>query len=203
MNNVDHFQNEQLLLHAILMCPEDHSWTVQGLGMLRLYLSDAVRIHIWHSSLVVPEVTSVHEHPWDFESLVLCGELRNHKYIPAKEGEGTPYYRDMLLCGTGNLADDPQPVWLQPWYSDNRPAVHKPMSEYSQRYDEIHETFFEDGTVTLVRRRFVNEDRDHAYVYWERGAQFVSAEPRAARIDEIAIATGASARLLGREAGLK
>lgn len=202
MNNLDHFHIQQLLLHEILRYPYGRDWSVQGLGMMRLYLSDEVRLHIWHSSLVVPNVTDIHEHPWDFESLVLCGEVRNHRYIGAEEGRGEAYYRDTLLCGTGNLAGDPDPVWIQPWFSDDRPSVYGPNRTYSQRFDEVHRTEFDDGTVTLVWRKFVNEDRDHASVYWKRGEQFVSAEPRPATVGEIILVCGSAIEQLTRQAGV-
>lgn len=185
MNSHDVFVNQRLLVRKILERPIGYDWTVQGLGMMRIYLSDEIRIHVWHSSLIVPGVTDVHDHPWDFESLVLAGELHNHTYFQSEEGKGSPYYQDLLLCGTGQLANDPSPVWLEPWRPDGRPQTYIPGDTYSQRYSEIHRSEFTDGTVTLVRRKFVNEDRDHAYVYWPRGGQFGSAEPRPAKVEEI------------------
>lgn len=187
MNSHDLFVNQRLLIRKILERPLGYDWTVQGLGMMRIYLDDSVRIHVWHSSLVVPNVTDVHEHPWDFESLVLAGEMRNFRYVRANDTypESEAYYRDTLLCGTGNLAGDPAPCWLIPWFPNGSPSQHGPGDTYSQRFDEIHRSQFEDGTVTLVRRNFVNADRDHADVYWKRGAQFVSAEPREATPEEI------------------
>lgn len=187
MNSHEVFMNQRLLVRKILERPIGYDWTVQGLGMMRIYLDDSVRVHVWHSSLVVPNVTDVHEHPWDFESLVLAGEMRNFVYFKSAEGQpkAQPYYRDVLLCGSGSLAGDPDPIWIEPWYPDGRCQSCSPGYAYSQRYSEIHRSEFEDGTVTLVKRKFVNEDRDHAGVYWKRGAQFVSAEPREATREEI------------------
>lgn len=187
MNSHDVFVNQRLLIRKILERPIGYDWTVQGLGMMRIYLSDEIRVHVWHSSLVVPNVTDVHEHPWDFESLVLAGEMRNFVYVRANDTypESEAYYRDTLLCGTGNLTGDSAPCWLIPWFPNGRPSQYGPGDTYSQRFEKIHRSEFTDGTVTLVWRKFVNEDRDHAGVYWKRGAQFVSAEPREATREEI------------------
>lgn len=196
------FENQQLFAKALLEQAEHGHMdcSVQGLGMMRIYLSEGVRLHVWHHDLEVFGVTKIHEHPWDFESLVICGELENYRYLKSDEKvkDTECYVQDMLLCGTGNLAHREHLCWLGSYHPSGKPNTYVPGGTYSQRYDEIHRTDFVDGTVTLIRRNFVNDDRDHAYVYWPDNRRFVSAEPRSATPQEILRVTGAALKLLSK-----
>lgn len=53
----------KLFVKTILSNPENFKWSIQGLGMLRVYLSDEVRLHIWDSRFKVPGVSPLHNHP--------------------------------------------------------------------------------------------------------------------------------------------
>lgn len=64
-------------------------------------------------------------------------------------------------------------------------------NSYSQKHDEIHESQPEDGTVTIVVRSF-KQDTEHARVYWPKGNEWVSAEPRPATEKEVIDITRAS-----------
>jgi hypothetical protein len=57
----------QLVVRSILEDPM-RQWTVQGLGMLRTYLPDNARLHIWNPALKFEEVSEHHTHPWDLVS---------------------------------------------------------------------------------------------------------------------------------------
>lgn len=181
---------------AILEQAPHYKWSVQGLGMMRLYLSTEVRLHIWHSSLMVPDVTLVHDHPWHFESVVVEGKLTNRRYftefrypgdrrVPDGVYIGGPefFIKHRLFCGPGGCLED----------ESERVILHKALKAdeicsagdgYSQSKDQIHYTLAQDGTVTLVYRQF-DGDRDHANVYCKGGRPFVSAEPRPAAPEEV------------------
>lgn len=67
----------------LLKHPEGLPWTIQGFGMLRLYITDDQiwRLHIWDTEeMAVEDVTRTHDHPWDFDSRILSGELRNLRF---------------------------------------------------------------------------------------------------------------------------
>jgi hypothetical protein len=55
-------------------------WRHHGLGMLQAEFSEALRIHVWHPSLVCAEMAwprCVHDHRFDLESAVLVGAVRD------------------------------------------------------------------------------------------------------------------------------
>src|SRR6476469_8116915 len=66
--------------------PLDFPWSIQGLGMLRLYLNDRDRLSIWHNSGRVLDATPIHDHYWGFESHILAGKLINNRYIRSEKG---------------------------------------------------------------------------------------------------------------------
>jgi hypothetical protein len=168
------------LARGILQRAESFDWTLQGLGMLRTYLSKEVRLHVWDDRYAVRGVSTMHTHPWDFESLVVAGVLINKRYRVGDHG--LPYNAQELRCGPGGcLKSSPYLVYL-----NQAPGVeaYTDGELYTQRADEIHVTKPQRGTVTLIHRRF-HEDEDTARVYWPRGSRWVSAEPRPATPEEI------------------
>ena len=176
-------------VQAILAKPHAHEWTVQGFGMLRLYLPgpENLRLHIWDSRLAVPGVSVIHTHPWDFESHVVAGVIHNTRWT---EGEGAPYLKQSLQCGAGGcILGTPETVRLH-----SRPAEswHEGYS-YTQQADELHSSAPEDGTVSLLARSVPpGRSADHAFVYWPAGEEWVSAEPRVATPDEVEMVTSSS-----------
>lgn len=163
-------------------------WSVQGLGMLRLYLDPdkQCRLHVWDPDLVVPDVTRIHTHPWDFESTVIAGEVVNEAFYAVVGWDnpvvaGHRYLEQALKCGEdAHLTSVPQKVRLSP-----RPleVIHAGRT-YSQERSIPHASWPAPGTVTLVSRTFY-PDRDHAFVYYREGETWVDAAPRRATPDEI------------------
>jgi hypothetical protein len=158
-------------------------WSLQGLGMLRTYLDPGrtLRLHVWDGEFQAPGVSQMHTHPWDMESYVVSGHITNTKFQQEAPGYGYGYSRQTILCGEGGgLEGEPEEVWLTP-------AVREEIGAggvYRQTADEIHVSSPEDGTVTVVRRVF-GSDRDRAYVFWPKGTEWGSAEPRAATGAEV------------------
>src|SRR6185503_17239495 len=70
------------LVRDVLETPHDRIWTLQGFGMLRTYLGDDMnmRLHVWDARHAAPNVSSIHNHPWGFTSLILSGEMENVLY---------------------------------------------------------------------------------------------------------------------------
>lgn len=178
------FQTTRLLVLAILRHAEPRDWSLQGFGMLRLYLSPTVRLHVWCRELAVPGVaqSSVHDHPWDFKSTVIAGRMDNIVYVKDPAGE-YDFNEQAIICGPGGCSiGDPVPVKL-------RIAVHESggaESEYHMRAHEIHRSLPSDGCVTLIERNPAARDKDKALVYWQ-GEKWVSAEPRPATCQEIEV----------------
>lgn len=176
---------------AILECPKNFDWSVQGLGMMRLYLdpNHIYRLHIWDSSLKVPGVSALHTHPWDLESTVVAGVYKQHRYIETVKHLAHEWQRPLeynkvgIKCGAGAcLLAKPTKVLL----SEQALETLYEDGVYTQRAEEIHLSVPEDGTVTLVKKTMApGGNPDNAYVYWPGRGNWVSAEPRKATLDEI------------------
>jgi hypothetical protein len=169
------------LVQKILENPIGYTWTLQGLGMLRLYLDGERRLHIWDSRYRVKDVSQMHTHPWDFRSLVVAGTVRNQIEIevPAEEGD-TTHYKQTIFCGVGGgLRGEPSRVRLV----EDSYHTYSEGESYEERAHQIHVSDPDDGTVTIIKRIVVG-DSDHALVFWEDG-EWVSAEPREATTREV------------------
>lgn len=178
-------QATKLLVRDVLLNWDRREWTLQGFGMLRTYLDDerAYRLHIWSEEDAVEDVSQMHTHPWDFESLVIAGRLVDEAFIEmAREGCGSvPYLRQRILCGEGGgLLGEAEPVQILSLGTKAMGEGHS----YAHKARDIHISRPVDGTVTLLQRTF-GADVDHASVYWPEGKQWVSAEPRAATEAEV------------------
>lgn len=183
---------------------EWQEWSVQGMGMLRRYLEveepvpgQTRRIHVWDSRLQVPDVSLMHTHPWDMQSQVFFGYLRNERYEyvdiepDAYAGDARWYYRQDLRPGEGGgLLSKPVKVRLRLAKVDD---VYAGGPAYTQTKNEIHVSRPDDGCVTIVDR-IVPEgsDPDHAYTFWpyENGEDgWVDAFPRPASQAEVIFIT--------------
>jgi hypothetical protein len=154
-------------------------WSLQGFGMLRLYLTRELRLHIWDSRYRVSNVSLLHTHPWDFESLIVWGRLHNYRYEVVEDGDSHLF--STIQCGEGGCAKtSPQPVGL----IETKHEMFGGGATYTQLAHEIHKSEPDDGTVTLVERVF-KADTEHANVFWSKGTNWVSAEPRPASRKEV------------------
>jgi hypothetical protein len=184
----------QLLVANVLENADRVKWSLQGLGMLRTYLSKAVRLHIWDDRFAVHNVSTLHNHPWSFESLVVCGAIRNRIYRSFDHLlTKTTHHEQKIQCGTdGKLIDaTKRDVHLE---LQNDYTVTAGWS-YRQPHDAIHDTIAARGTVTIVHRRF-HADTEHARVYFPLGTDWVAGIPRPATPAEVAtIVEGALQRL--------
>ena len=168
---------KQILLHAI-----DFEWTLQGFGMLRMYLDESVRLHVWSHALSTPNVSAIHNHPWDFRSRVISGGITNVLYTA---GPGDKFYKQNLICGEGGgLINEPTLIDLQ----EGHVRHIGPGEEYQMRAEFLHSSEPLDGTVSMIFREF-HENTEEATVFYRSCDQWVSAEPRPATQNEILIST--------------
>lgn len=173
----------------------NYSWSLQGFGMLRTYLTRELRLHVWDSRFAVKNVSTIHDHPWHFESSVVAGKIVNTRYsvypcthtdvqIEA-QGLRVPFIKERIVCGPGGgLAKNTTMVGSRVWLIPAEPETYEVGGAYEQSAHEVHYTWAEDGTVTLVHREFL-PDAEHAHVFYKADASWVSAEPRAATPDEV------------------
>lgn len=166
---------------AILRDPYHRKWTIQGFGMLRLYLADdeVERLHIWDQSMSVEDVSTVHDHPWDLTSRIISGRMGNQRYVRDLVGDQWNAVRIRTGEG-GHVLADPEHWLLRPLETE----VYEPGESYHQDAPEIHESLPTPGTVTVVERTF-SRKRDVATSCYRDTPDWVSAEPRPATVLEI------------------
>lgn len=178
-------------------------WSLQGFGMFRTYFPGDVRLNVWDSRYRVRGVSLVHDHPWNFKSIVLSGRLHNVRYM-----------EHSLAPGDGALLERVRPAErLAHRFCALKPGpgggllgqvgagrersgeggcvlVAQPTETYElgmtyhQRASEVHLSDPEDGTVTL-NQRYGRKAVDEARVFWPEGTDWVSAEPRDATAGEL------------------
>lgn len=153
-------------------------WSVQGLGVLRLYIRGLGRLHLWDRVLRYPNVSMVHTHSWDLRSTVVLGRLRNQRFIESTAGK--PYHKQRLVTGYQTaLVTKPNPVHLLACPGE----IYYPGDIYRQHKDEIHISIPDDGCITLMERR--EDGHGEADVYWPEGCTWGTAQPRAANSQEL------------------
>lgn len=180
----------QPLVAKILTTPFAHSsWTVQGFGFLRTYFGPKAnpkrfRLNLWDSRFTIPNVSTIHDHPWDFKSIIVAGQFCNVRYdmepVSCATGERSTHMFARIKCGiTSTLEmETPKPCAL----TARKPELYKPGDTYAQTAEEIHETLFVDGSVTLNERI---GDTEYPRVFWPVGTSWVDAKPRDATREEV------------------
>ena len=166
----------------VLRHAHDREWSLQGFGMLRTYIGGdkRFRLNVWHSRFSTPNVSIIHNHPWDFQSWIVVGKFSNVRY---QFGIGEVYKAMLIEPGDkGGPAGEEQIVIMSALPPENYSAG----DTYEQRAEEVHASYYDDGTVTL-NDRTGRRNADRAMVYWREG-DWVDAKPRAATPDEVAFA---------------
>lgn len=162
-------------------------WTVQGFGFLRTYFGPPAqpkrfRLNLWHTRFTVPNVSTIHDHPWDFTSVIVAGKFGNQRYgARGTSSQDSPTHHFTTIKtgeGGGLEKSEVRDVTLVPYHREH----FVPGDVYGQKADEIHETLFADGTVTLNERV---GDTEHARVFWPFGSNWVDAIPRVATRNEV------------------
>jgi len=178
-------------------------WSVQGFGVLRLYIRKIGRLHIWNSALRYPSVSLIHNHSWDLRSTVVCGRLVNQRY---EEWEFAPatvtmdpdlrYNRRRIMTGYDCKFVAPEDVVTL--VRLNREQYFAG-DVYHQRAQEVHASLPDDGCITLMERR--EESNGEANVYWPINGAWGDAKPRLATRTEVMRTIQAAYLQLEKEIG--
>ena len=194
---------QSALVLSILEQWRSYTWTVQGFGFIRTKLANVGRIHVWDSSLATSRVSTMHTHPWPLHSTIISGELINQRFKQTELVTGLPYMHSRIATGEGGgLIGEPNEVRLIAMV----PETYWPGQIYEQKPEEIHRSIPQDGCITLIERP-QGPPLEEASVYWPRGTQWVSAEPKPAELWRIeSVINNALARwnpvlALGEESG--
>lgn len=178
------YEVSKTLAEAILRNAAAFRWELQGFGMLRCYLPGDTRLQVWDRTFAVPGVTTIHDHPWHFNSLIVAGELHNERLKecrPWSQDPAATHMKRSIVPGIGlrRAGDgDDVPVRLVSAGIER----HFAGGVYHQQADEIHESRPVRGTVTVIGRKRVGADV--ARSYYPVGSDWTSAEPRVATPEE-------------------
>ncbi len=162
----------------VLEDPFRYNWYAQGFGKMATTIGNA-KLHIWDRLLLNPRVPAIHSHSYDFLSLVVVGVVRNLRF---SEVHGDSWSK-VLVTASGELIDGPSYAALEESPID----VHREGVQYRQASDEVHLSFPDDGTMTLVE--WTGGEPKHMKVYWRGKTPWVNAKSRPATREEIASVT--------------
>jgi len=161
------------ILERAAVCP----WRIQDIGVLSLRLDDRreFRLHVWDPDGADGD-PPVHDHPFDFTSTVVVGELVNTRYV--EDPNGAEYVRERYSPGnerdrrrdTVRLVGTPETLGAG--------------SGYRQSAHELHDSRQVQGTVTVLRFERTFDDRELT-VCRRPGTQWVAGQARAATPDEV------------------
>jgi hypothetical protein len=180
------------LVRTILEHAEDYPWVIQDIGLLGLRLDDRreYRLHVWGPSYRVGE-PPVHDHPFDFTSTIIAGEMTNTRYD--EHPSGAEYRR--VRYSPPNEDDRRTDTVRLVGTSTTLEAG----GQYSQLAHELHDSRQLPGTVTIIRRAF--NDVPELTVCSRNDGTWVSGRSRPAAPDEVkritATALGCSRGTLG------
>lgn len=176
------FKLLRLSVYALLDDPR--GWSIQGFGMLRKYLTPDVRLHVWSPAHAVPGVTTIHDHPWSFTSVIVAGEITDKTYERNFNPElPKTHHQHKITCGVGgHVRPETYPdVCLR----IEKRRVFGPGESYQHFSEDLHETVAVNGSVTIISRVPSRYDATEANVCVPLGQSFVSAEPREATPEEV------------------
>ena len=165
------------LVHQILTHAEDYPWRMQEeIGLLGLRLDDCrkFRLHVWEPRYSVGE-PPVHDHPYDFVSTVIAGEITNTRY--QESPSGAEYSRVRYL------ASDDRVRRTDTVRLSATSAILREGEAYGQLAHEFHDSRQQPGTVTIIRCSF--KDVAELTVCLRDEDTFVSGRARPATLDEV------------------
>ena len=171
-------------MRTILEHAEDYPWRMQDIGLLGLRLDDRRehRLHVWGPTYSVGE-PPVHDHPYDFTSTVVVGEMTNTRYVEDPVGHRVPP-RALHAARRERAHDRHRDASPRP-----RPSCAPATSTRNSRTN-CTTVASSPGTVTIIRMSFV--DVPALTVCTPSDAPWVSARSRPPTPDELEAITGAA-----------
>jgi hypothetical protein len=137
------------LVLAMLQHAEDFPWRMQDIGLMGLRLDDRreFRLHVWDPTYSVGE-PPIHDHPYDFTSTIIAGELTNTRYEEDLAGDEYVRFRYPPGAEAQRRSDA---VRLS-----STATTFKAGDEYVQFAQELHASWQQPGTVTAIRCSWVD-----------------------------------------------
>jgi hypothetical protein len=136
------------LVLTLLQHAEDFPWRMQDIGLMGLRLDDRreFRLHVWDPSHYVGE-PPIHDHPYDFTSTIIAGELTNTRY--EEDPAGDEYVR-FRYCAGAEAERKSDTVRLS-----STATTFTEGDEYVQFAQELHASWQRPGTVTAIQCSWV------------------------------------------------
>jgi hypothetical protein len=182
---MDEFHNK---VNDVLENPFNYIWELQGFGMLRTYIDKNTRLQIWLKEFIIDDVTDIHTHPWDFNSLIYQGEIINHCYEESETG--IPYNKCLIVTGENAYVKESNIIKLKTLTK----RTYKKGDIYFHNKDIPHRIDFKDGTITILTKSNIQEN-SLAYSYANPFRGWVSAAPRLAKYSEVKTFINAAQKL--------
>jgi hypothetical protein len=186
-----HTLNEALV-RTILEHPADHPWKIQDIGVLGLWLDDRreYRLHVWNPDGAIGEPV-VHDHPFDFTSTVIAGELVNTRYV--EDPSGAEYCRDRYRT------DDEHNRRTDTVRLVGTSEILGPGARYHQVAHELHDSSQVPGTVTVLHMQpHPSAELPELTVCRQPGSPWLSGAARLATGDEVARITAMALAVFDR-----
>ncbi len=175
------------LVRSILEEPAGRPWVMQELGLLAVWLDERHehRLHLWDPAAAIGD-PPIHDHPFDFTSTVIAGEITNTRYEESPSGVEYQRERYSLPDEQGRVVDS---VRLA-----GRSTRLVAGESYRQAAHELHSGAPTPGTVTILRMAF--RPVSVLTVCQASGSPWVSGRSRPASANEVSRLTAVALELM-------
>jgi hypothetical protein len=136
------------LVLTMLQHADDFPWRMQEIGLMSLRLDDRreYRLHVWDPSYCVGE-PPIHDHPYDFTSTVIAGEMTNTRYEEAPAGDEYVRFRFPTGAESKRRSDAVRLCSTATKFTVGH--------QYHQLVSELHASWQQPGTVTAIRCQWI------------------------------------------------
>jgi len=165
------------LVSTILQHAEDYPWRMQDIGLLGLRLDDRreFRLHVWDPTYsVVDDDPPIHDHPYDFTSEIIAGEMINSRYEVDPAGTEFTRFRYVPSDESSRIADTVRLSGTATTYTEG--------GCYQQCAPELHDSRQQPGTVSIIRCTFRDVPR---LTVCRKSRDWVSGQSRSATSEEV------------------
>jgi hypothetical protein len=169
---------DKVLVRNILEHAPDYPWRYQDIGLLALRLDEhrEYALHIWAPDRCIG-TPPVHDHPFDFVSRIIVGQLTNARY--AEDPSGAKYLRQRYSpSNEGSRTTD----YVQ---LSSEVETFEEGDEYAQVAEELHDSHQLPGTVTIIHRAAFREVGELTVCRLDEKAAWVSGASRTPTTAEV------------------
>jgi hypothetical protein len=132
------------LVFTLLRHAEDLPWRMQDIGLMGLRLDERreYRLHVWNPGPSAGD-PPIHDHPYDFTSAIIVGEVTNTRYVEDAAGDEHIRFRYSPPDEEQRRTDTVRLSAAAETLGEG--------DEYRQLDHELHASWQQPGTVTLIR----------------------------------------------------